>query len=78
MIFLTRDAGLSLADLAERVADRPILVVGESPGFAAEGGMINFVLEGTKLRFEVNPSAATRAGLSISSRLLKLARVVKD
>lgn len=56
--------------------DLPILTVGETPGFTRHGGMINFVLAGKKIRFEINPSAARQAGLKISSKLLNLATIV--
>ncbi|MCI0568383.1 MAG: YfiR family protein [Acidobacteria bacterium] len=52
------------------------LTVGESPNFARDGGMINFVLEDKRVHFEINPGAAQRARLKISSRLLSLARIV--
>jgi hypothetical protein len=52
------------------------LTVGESDGFAAMGGIINLVVEGDKIRFEVNPAAADRAGLKISAKLLSMAKIV--
>jgi YfiR/HmsC-like len=52
------------------------LLVGEASGFAASGGAINFFVENDRLRFEINPRAADREGLKISSRLLRLARLV--
>lgn len=54
------------------------LIVGESAGFIRQGGMINFTVEDNKVHFEVNVDAAERAGLKISSKLLTLARPVKD
>lgn len=57
---------------------RSVLSVGEAPGFAGRGGVINFFVEGKKLRFEINKDAADRSGLKISSRLLRLARLVPD
>jgi hypothetical protein len=51
----------------------PVLTVGDNRGFLDRGGIINFVLEGTKVRFEINQEAAERAGLKISSKLLRLA-----
>jgi len=54
------------------------LTVGETEGFAVLGGIINFTVEGNKVHFEVNPLAAQRAGLKISSKLLSLAKIVKD
>jgi hypothetical protein len=52
----------------------PTLTVGESPGFIEQGGIVNFTLEGANVRFEISSDAAERAGLRISSRLLRLAR----
>jgi len=40
------------------------------------GGIINLVVEGDKIRFEVNPAAADRAGLKISAKLLSMAKIV--
>jgi hypothetical protein len=54
------------------------LTVGECDGFAAMGGVINLVIEGNKLHFEVNPLAAERAGLKISSKMLTMAKIVKE
>ena len=52
----------------------PTLTVGESPEFIRQGGVINFILEEGKIRFEIDPEAAERARLRISSHLLRLAR----
>jgi hypothetical protein len=54
------------------------LSVGESEGFAARGGVVNFFNEGKKLRFEINRAAAEQAEIEISSRLLHLAKLVAD
>ena len=53
-----------------------MLVVGDSPGLAEKGAIINFVIEDNKVRFEVNPQAARQAHLQISSKLLRLAKLV--
>ena len=55
-----------------------VLTVGETKGFAQSGGMINFITESNKVRFEINPDAAARANVRISSQLLRLARVVHE
>jgi hypothetical protein len=54
-----------------------ILTVGEMQGFAADGGIINFKLDGDRVRFEINLDAAEHAQLRISSKLLSLAQIVK-
>jgi len=55
---------------------RSILTVADTPGFLEAGGMINFVIEKHKVRFEINVAATVRAQLQIRSRLLRLARRV--
>jgi uncharacterized protein DUF4154 len=52
----------------------PVLTVGESPDFVAQGGIVNFVRDAGMMRFEIDQEAARRARLQISSRLLRLAR----
>jgi len=59
------------------VGDRPVLTVGETPGFPAAGGTIRFLIEDNKIRFEVNLDSAYKAGLKISSKLLSLAKIYK-
>jgi hypothetical protein len=54
-----------------------VLTVGETQGFALEGGVINFKLEDGKVRLEVNLAAAQQERLHISSKLLSLADIVK-
>ena len=54
----------------------PILTIGETPGFAQSGGIINLVVENNRVRFEVNVDAAKQVDLNISSRLLALARII--
>jgi hypothetical protein len=54
------------------------LAVGESEGFARNGGVINFFVEDKRLRFEINTDAASRARLKVSSRLLRLAVLIQS
>jgi hypothetical protein len=55
----------------------PVLTVGESDRFAGAGGMIRLVVDEGRVRFDINAAAAERAGLKLSSQLLKLARKVE-
>jgi hypothetical protein len=52
------------------------LTIGDGRGFRAKGGMIELVRDGDRISFEVNLDAARRAGLTVSSKLLGLAKVV--
>jgi hypothetical protein len=65
------------AKLLAAVRGRPLLVVGETPGFATEGAGINFYIEDKKTRFEVNTDAVAEARLVLSPAVLKLARIVR-
>jgi len=54
-----------------------ILTVGEGPSFVHGGGMIAFVVENRRVRFEINQAAAENAGIKLSSRLLNVAKSVE-
>lgn len=60
------------------IRGHPVLTVGESEGFAAQGGMVNLVAANGEIRFEINRAAAQRAGLSLSSKLLQLGTPVRE
>jgi hypothetical protein len=64
--------------ILEGLENCSVLTVGEVPGFAPNGGIINFEIVDSKVRFEVNIDAAERTGLKLSSKLLSLAKIVKD
>lgn len=53
------------------------LTVGENADFIRYGGMIQFVLDGNRVRFEINLAAAQRARLALSSELLKVAAAIR-
>ena len=53
------------------------LTVSDNPDFIRLGGMIQFVLNGNRVRFEINLTAAQRAGMTLSSELLKVAAAVR-
>ena len=54
-----------------------VLTVGEGESFLREGGIIAFVIENRRVRFDINKGTARNAALKISSKLLKVARSVK-
>jgi TonB family protein len=53
------NTGAALASLA----GARVLLVGEDSNFLAQGGMINLVLHGGRVTFEVNPDAMERGGV---------------
>jgi YfiR/HmsC-like len=54
-----------------------ILTVSDMPQFSERGGMIHFLREGNRVRFDINLTATQNAGLTLSSELLKVAATVK-
>jgi len=78
MIFVRAgENGAALRILIEQ-KNSSTLTVGEAKGFAERGGMINLTREEKRLRFEVNLNAAAQSRLKISSKLLALAKIVKE
>ena len=65
------------AEGIKRVADQPVLTVGDSQRFLDEGGIIRLTVTDRRVRFEVNAVAAERARLRLSSQLLRLALSVR-
>jgi hypothetical protein len=65
-------------DLIKRAAAKAILTVGESPTFLDEGGIIQLKVIDRRVRFEISLPAAERAGVTLSSQLLRLAAAVRE
>jgi hypothetical protein len=59
------------------MASLPIVTVGETDGFLEAGGIIRFIVVNDRVRFDVNLRAAMKGGLTLSSRLLQVARMVE-
>lgn len=78
IIFVSSTERQRLQEIFESLKSARVLTVGETQGFADGGGIIGFIEENNKVRFEINTDAARRTGLNISSELLKLAKLVKS
>lgn len=79
MIFISKSEQARIAAILTSLEGTSVLTIGETEGFAKKGGGIGFVMEGDKVRFEINPAAARRAGLGFDLRLLRLAaRVINN
>jgi len=73
ILFISASEKKRLSEILAALRGKSVLTVGETEHFTETGGMINFTLEVTKIRFQINDSAAKAAGLKISSKLLSLA-----
>jgi len=78
VVFIAETDGKKLRAILGRLQGSPVLTVGEAPGFCRSGGVIAFKIEDNKVRLEINPDAAQRSRLQISSKLLSLATLVRE
>jgi hypothetical protein len=77
MLFVAAQESAHTDEVIQTVKNTSVLTIAEAPNFAKRGGMINFTRQDSTVRFEANVDAAKQAGLTISSRLLSLARIVQ-
>jgi hypothetical protein len=76
ILFIGRSDGGRPSDILASAKGRPVLTVTESEDAFALGSMINFVIVGDKVRFDVALREAEAANLKVSARLLSVARKV--
>lgn len=77
IVFISSPRRSELDSDISALRDRPILTVSDIPDFGSRGGMIQFVLIDSRVRFEINLPSAQKAGLKLSSQLLKVAVSVR-
>ena len=77
ILFVSDSESSRMRQILDKTSALPILTVGEDAAFAQYGGIINFVLKNGNVRLQIDLMAAKKAGLTISSRLLAVADVVK-
>jgi len=78
VLFISGSEDKRLPEILSSVKDTDVLVIGEAEGFANHGGTIQFFLEQGKVRFSINIDAIQRTHLSVSAKLLALAKIVHD
>lgn len=76
ILFLERGSE-SAEKIVASLGNESVFTVSDDEGFASKGGIANFYRAGNRIRFDINPGAAKVARLKISSRLLRLARLVE-
>ena len=76
VIFISDSERSNFPKILSRLKSMSILTVTDSEGFAAQGVMIELALEERRIVFKINVQAAKQAKLMISSKLLRLAKVV--
>jgi hypothetical protein len=76
LAFIAASEQRQLPAILRELEGRGVLTVGDTPGFAESGVVLNLVTQDHRVRFEANTAAAARARLRLSSHLLRIARIV--
>ncbi|HEY5838564.1 MAG TPA: YfiR family protein [Pyrinomonadaceae bacterium] len=74
ILFISSSERKRLPQIIQSLRGASVLTVGDMGQFNQQGGIINFILEANKVRFEINSRGADQARLKISSKLLSLAK----
>lgn len=77
ILFVNSSERRRFRSTAAKLKGTGVLSVGDTPGFTADGGVVELKLEDGKVRFEIDIDAAAREHLHISSKLLSLAQIFK-
>ncbi len=77
ILFISASEEERLKEILTAMNNASVLTVSDIPRFSEHGGMIEFVLKGDRVRFDVNLASAIHAGLTVSSDLLKVALTVR-
>jgi hypothetical protein len=77
MVFISASETRGLGEILGSLQNSPVLTVSDMDAFVQRGGMVGFTREQNKVRFQINLAAADKAGLKISSQLLKLAKSIE-
>jgi hypothetical protein len=78
VLYLSGADHAAIGSVMAALRNRPVLTVSDAEAFTKRGGIIQFFVEGGKMRFRINTRSARRARLLLSSRLLALAEVVEE
>ncbi|PHR27090.1 MAG: hypothetical protein COA36_09995 [Desulfotalea sp.] len=77
ILFVTKEAKGDWEKIKAKIADLPILTVSDGEDFINRGGMVSLLRQNKKIQIEVDYKRVQQAGLSMSAKLLRLARVVE-
>lgn len=77
ILFIAPDATTDkrLAEVLDKVKNKPVLLVSDTEGFARKGVVFNFIIEENNVKIEFNPDAAKRAKLPVNAQIPRLPQV---
>lgn len=78
ILYISPSAVNDLKSILNKISGKAVLTIGDYPGLASKGVMFNFYTENEKVRFEININAVREARLNVSSKLLRLGKIIGD
>jgi hypothetical protein len=78
LLFITERDPRERRTIIDHASEFAVLTVGDADQSAKHGAIIEFFLEGAHLKFAINIDELARSGLRISSRLMALAKIVRN
>jgi len=77
ILFISSSEAAQMSQITSELSGDPVLLVSNIPNFLEYSGMVNFLIVGKKIRFNISRTNSQKAGLTISSKLLRVAHEVK-
>jgi len=78
VLFISQSESGRLDAALASVKNTAVLTVSDARDFTERGGMVAFVAEDNHVRLRINVAAARAAGITISSKLLRVAEIIGE
>ena len=78
MLFISRALGKQWPHIKKQLQHHSMLTVSDMDQFGQMGGMVTIQTQNKRIKLEINAAETRRAGLVVSSKLLKVARRVQS
>ena len=78
IVFISASEESHLPEILARLGKHHVLTVSDIDRFSLRGGMVELRMVGNRVRFDINRAPASAADLTISSKLLNVARAVHE
>ena len=77
ILFISGEMQDIVESITDELGDKPVLTIGDTPGYCKKGVLINFFIEDDKLYFAINEESVEKSPLDFSFYLLNMAKIVK-
>jgi hypothetical protein len=77
ILFISTSEAGKLGEIMAALPNKHILTVSDLPDIISSGGIIRFTRQKNKIKLQINLTASKAADLTISSKLLQLAQIIR-